>query len=69
MANHRNDPTANAALGSIDREIRENRRRARAAARMIRSGQLTPEQEYRLRRSFTGIFKRLLDEALEESAA
>ena len=69
MANHRNDPTANAALGSIDREIRENRRRARAAARMIRSGKLTPEQEYRLRRSFTGIFKRLLDEALEESAA
>ena len=69
MANYRNDPTANAALGSIDREIREKRKQARIAARMIRSGELSAEQEYKLRRNFTGIYRRFLEEALEVAAA
>lgn len=69
MANYRNDPTGNAALGSIDREIKQKRKEARIAARMILGGQLTAEQEYRLRRRFTGIFRRFLEEALEDPAA
>ena len=64
MANHKNDPTANAALGAIDREIREKKKEARRAAQMIRSGRLSPEEEYRLRRRFNGIFRRYLTEAL-----
>ena len=69
MANYRNDPTANTALGAIDREIREKRKQARIAARMIRSGRLSAEQEYSLRRGFTGIYRRFLEEALEGAAA
>ena len=67
MANHRSDPTASSAIGNIDREIRIMRKQAHDAARLLRSGKLTPEQEYRLRRRFTGIFSRFLREALEES--
>ena len=68
MANHRSDPTANAAMGSVDREIRAKRKEARFAARMIRSGELTAQQEEILRRRFTGVFQRFLKKALEETA-
>ena len=68
MANYRNDPTASAALGSIDREIRAKRREARIAARMIRRGRLSAEQERVRRRRFTGIFRRFLCEELEGAA-
>ncbi len=64
MANHRSDPTGNAAAGAVDRQIKQKRKEAQRAARQILSGRLSREEENLLRRQFTGIFRRLLDEEL-----
>lgn len=66
MANYRNDPTANAAIGAIDRELR---RKAAEAAKLREKklrGELTREEEREARRRFTGIFRRLIEQALDE---
>lgn len=65
MRNYRNDPTANTAIGAVDRELHRKRKAAKRAARLIRSGRLTWEKESRIRARFTGIFRRVLEEALE----
>lgn len=68
MANYRNDPTGNAAAGAVDREIRQKRKEAERAARLILSGRLSREEENQIRRQFTGIFRRLLEEELKNPA-
>lgn len=57
---HYSDPTANQALGNISREWN---RMAKLAERIRRN----PYSDWAMqqRRRFTGIYKRLLDEALE----
>lgn len=64
MANYRNDPTANAAIGAIDRELRQKVREAEAIREKRRRGELTPEEELEARRRFTGIFRHILEDAL-----
>lgn len=58
---YRSDPTANQALGNISREWN---RMAKLAERIRRN----PESDWAMqqRRRFTGIYRRLLDEALEQ---
>jgi len=58
--NHRTDPTANAALGSVSREWNQM---ARLALRIRQSGD-TAWAECESRR-FTGIYKRLLTDPIE----
>ena len=58
MATH-SDPTANAAVGSVGREWKRMIRKAISVQRTGR--QLTPEEA----RSFTGIYRRLLEESPE----
>lgn len=66
MANYRNDPTANAAIGAIDRELRQKAAEsAKLRERKLR-GELTREEEREARRRFTGIFRHLIEEALDE---
>lgn len=60
------DPTANAAIGAVDREIRMMRRRAEQIRHRRQKGLLTPEEEARARRQFVGIYRRFLREALED---
>lgn len=67
MKNYRNDPTANTAIGSVDRELSRRRKEAERAARLIRRGRLTLEEEMRIRARFTGIFRRALEDALEKT--
>ena len=66
MVNYRNDPTANAAIGAIDRELRQKARQAERLREKKRRGELTPEEEREARRNFTGIFRHLLEEALNQ---
>ena len=55
------DPTANAALGKIQREMRIKEKRARHLIRRRRQGLLSPEAEAQARKEFTGIYRHLLD--------
>ena len=60
------NPTANAAIGAVDREIRIMRRRAEQIRQRRRKGQLTGEELALARRQFIGIYARFLREALED---
>lgn len=66
MANYRNDPTANAAIGAIDRELRQKAAEAAKLRERKLRGELTREEEREARRRFTGIFRHLIEEALDE---
>lgn len=58
--NHRADPTANAAIGSVSREWNQM---VRLALRIRQSG--NSEWAERESRRFTGIYKRLLTDPIE----
>ena len=60
------DPTANAAIGTVDREIRRLRKRAEQIRRRRQKGLLTKQEEEDARREFVGIYRRFLREALED---
>lgn len=64
--NHYSNPTANAAIGTVDREIRMMRKRARQIKRRRQQGLLTPEELAAARKQFVGIYARFLREALED---
>lgn len=63
---HYSNPTANAAIGTVDREIRMMRKRAEQIKRRRQQGLLTPEELARARKQFIGIYARFLREALED---
>ena len=63
---HYSNPTANAAIGSVDREIRMMRKRAEQIKRRRKNGQLTSEELAAARKQFIGIYARFLREALED---
>lgn len=63
---HYSNPTANAAIGAVDREIRMMRKRADQIKRRRQQGLLTPEELTTARRQFVGIYARFLQEALED---
>lgn len=65
MSYYRN-PTANAAIGTIDREIKQMRKRAEQIKCRRQQGLLTPAELARARREFKGIYSRFLREALED---
>ena len=60
------DPTANAAIGTVDREIKLMRKRAAEIKRRRLRGQLSAEELVKARRQFVGIYRRFLREALED---
>ena len=63
---HFSDPTANSAIGSIDRQIRLMRRRAGQIRQRRKKGLLTSQELAQARKEFTGIYRRILLEALED---
>lgn len=60
------NPTANAAIGAVDREIRMMRKRAKQINRRHKQGLLTPEELAQARKVYVGIYARFLREALED---
>lgn len=66
MMNYYSNPTANAAIGSVDREIRLMRKWAKQIRRRRQLGLLTPEEIAQARKKFVGIHRHLLREALED---
>lgn len=65
MRTNRNDPTANAAIGAVDRELKRMRREAERLRALRQRGQLTPEQEEQARARYTGIFRPIWAEVME----
>ena len=63
---HYSNPTANAAIGAVDREIKQMRKRAGQIKRRRKNGQLTNEELVLVRKQFVGIYARFLREALED---
>lgn len=66
MSNHYSNPTANAAIGAVDREINRMRKKAARLKNLQQQGKLTDRELNRARKEFTGIYRRILLEALEE---
>jgi len=64
MANYYSNPTENAAIGAVDKELSAMRKKARRLKTLHQRGLLTPEEETRARREFRGIYARFLREAL-----
>lgn len=58
------NPTANAAIGAVDKELAQMRKEAARLKALKRQGRLSPAAQQAARRRFTGIYKRLLEEAL-----
>lgn len=63
---HYSNPTENAAIGAVDRELKQMRKKAQQLKLRRRRGLLTPEEEAAARRQFIGIYRPLLLEALEK---
>lgn len=63
---HYSNPTANAAIGAVDREIRMMRKLAEQIKRRRQQGLLTPEELREARSQFVGIYARFLREALND---
>lgn len=59
MSSHYSNPTANAAMGSIDKEIRRMEKEAKRICALRKKGLLTVEDECRLHAKFHGIFRPL----------
>jgi hypothetical protein len=57
------DPTANAAIGSINKEYNRLRKKATQIKALRQAGKLTKQQEAALQKEFAGIFRNLLEES------
>lgn len=60
------NPTENAAIGNVDRELRIMRRRAEQIRRRRKQGLLTDAEVEQARTQFVGIYRGLLRSALED---
>lgn len=65
LSNYYSNPTANAAIGNVDKEIHQMRKRAAKLKALHKKGLLTPSQLVAARRQFVGIHRRALEEALD----
>lgn len=60
------DPTANAAIGNLDRELRALRKEVAKIKALRQKGQLTTAQKEAAKKRFSGIYQNLLQEELGE---
>lgn len=64
MANYYSDPTANAAVSSIEKEMKSMTRLADKIAARYVADRISPEEMARAERQFTGIYRNLLNSAI-----
>lgn len=57
--NHYSNPTANAAMGAVDKELKMMRKYVKWLKKRKQLGLLTPEQEEAARKQLIGIYRRL----------
>jgi hypothetical protein len=61
------DPTANMALGSINREFSHLEKKAKKICKLYEEGLLSEDDLAKAQSQFTGIFRHILNHALKES--
>lgn len=66
---HYANPTENAAIGSVDRELRQMQRWAARIREKRLQNRLSPGELARARKAFVGIYRRFLLEALADEPA
>lgn len=59
------DPTANAAIGNLDRELRALRKEAAKLKALHQKGALTEAQKEAAKKRFHGIYQNILSEELK----
>ena len=64
MANVYSDPTANAAISAVEKEMKRMRKRAERLGTLYRRGLLSPGRLAEASREFKGIYWHLLEEEL-----
>ena len=64
---HYSDPTANKALGGINREFARLEKKAKTLCRLLDEGRITPAAFDAAQAQFTGIYRRVLRNALYKS--
>lgn len=65
MSKTYSDPTASAAIGSLDKELARMDKKVKALRALRKEGLLTPEAEHRARSRFpTAMVRRLFDAAM-----
>ncbi len=60
------DPTANAAVGNINREFSKLEKKAKRLRRLLREGKLSPTDLQKAGTQFTGIYRHVLSNVLNE---
>ena len=63
---HYSNPTENAAIGAVDKELRQMQKWAEQIRRCHRNHTLTDQELARARKAFVGIYRRFLLEALAD---
>lgn len=66
MSNYYSNPTANTAMGAVDKEIRAMREWAREIRRLHREDKLGQLELELARKRFRGVYRRFLEEALAD---
>lgn len=66
MSNYYSNPTANTAMGAVDKEIRAMLKWAGEIRRLHLEGRLGPAELALARKYFRGIHRRFLEEALRD---
>lgn len=64
--NHYSDPTAQMALGQINREFSKLEKRAKKLRERYEKGEISLETLNKARSNFTGLYRHVLDIVLEE---
>lgn len=63
---HYSDPTANRALGPINREFSKLEKKAKNLCRLLDEGKISPEEFDKAHSQFAGIFRHVLDNTRKE---
>ncbi len=66
--NYYSDPTAAAAMGSINREFSRLEKKAKKLRTMFEKGRLTSEELEKAQSQFTGIYRHVLTNVLAEKS-
>ena len=65
--NYYSDPTASKAIGNIDREFSKQTKKAKRLCDLYKKGKLSAEALNNARKEFKGLYRYVLDNALEKT--
>lgn len=62
------DPTATQALGNINREFSKLEKKAKSLKKLLERGKLSQKELERAQAQFTGLYRHVLDNVLEQES-